>query len=90
MPTDGRPWALLMMHWTLRRPTSRRVAIASWDARTVFGDLEHTWDGLLRGECIDDHVRVTPTSATRGRAMALARSVASRVGRAAGSTRTRR
>src|SRR5687768_14269842 len=57
-----------------------RVAVASWTARTVFGDLRHTWDRLLRGDSVGDHVRL-PDLGDRGRALTLARSVASEITR---------
>jgi 3-oxoacyl-[acyl-carrier-protein] synthase II len=53
-----------------------RVAVTSWGAHTVFGDLTRTWDRLLRGDSTDDHARVTDVG-ERCRALALARSVTS-------------
>src|SRR5688572_8892362 len=49
------------------------VAVVSWGAQTVFGDLAQTWERLLRGDHVDDHVRLQ-TAGNRPRALTLARS----------------
>lgn len=56
----------------------RRVAITSCAARTAFGDLGQTWERLLQGDCISDHVRLTECGET-SRALALARAVTSKL-----------
>jgi 3-oxoacyl-[acyl-carrier-protein] synthase II len=54
---------------------SRRVAVRSWSARTVFGDARATWDALLSGRCINDHARCADVAAP-SRAAKLALHVA--------------
>src|SRR3954451_3465056 len=54
------------------------VAIGSWRARTVFGDLSQTWQRLLEGGCVDDHIRLTECG-DRNRALALARAATAKL-----------
>jgi 3-oxoacyl-[acyl-carrier-protein] synthase II len=62
----------------VRAAASPRVAIKSWAAQAALGDLSQTWERLVQGFSINDHVRLTGCG-DRGRAVALARSVASKL-----------
>ena len=51
----GQPSVGFAAHHQAARVEVTRVAVRAWSARTAFGDLRATWQGLLSGRSINDH-----------------------------------